>query len=234
MPVEVTPDWYPTTRPKQRAMYANVLAKIENYQDAIVDLSDARVARIILICRTYIAVYDWLEQSEAALRGGYAYQKDMERGEISETPSPSPVFPALVLPVGAFKGFVKEFRDEMGLLKKQKGYTQAIGEDLMIVAASKEARRPEDLMPAFEYAARQGFKLWVTGRMQGMGAVKFYYRRKGASDWIFVGFLTKTPGEIQIPPAQAGVPEAGEIRAIYFDNNQEAGQFSTNTEVTLS
>ncbi len=227
-------DWYPRRRDKQRAMYANVLAKIENYQDAIADLSDARVARIVLMCRMYIAVYDWLEQSEAALKGVYEFQKDLERGDIDEAVSAPPPFPALALPVGAFKGFVKEFRDEMGLLKKQKGYTRATGEDLMIVAAAKEAKKPEDLVPAFEYAARQGFKLWVTGRMQGMGAVKFYYRRKGGSDWIFVGFLTKTPGEIQIPPAQAGVPEAGDIRAIYFDDNSEVGQSSTNTEVTLS
>lgn len=227
-------DWYPSTRPKQRRMYANVLAKVDNHKEAIPDLTDARAARIKLICQTYIALHDWLEQSEAALGGGYEFQKDMERGEISETPSPAPVFPPLVLPAGAFKGFVKEFRDEMGLLKKQAGYTRAIGEDLMIVAAAKEARRPEDKQPAFEYATRQGFKLWVTGRMQGMPTAKFYYRRKDATDWIFVGFLTKTPGELSIPPAQAGVPEIGEIKAIYFGDNQEIGQFSTNTEVTLS
>lgn len=227
-------EWYPSRRDKQRAMYANVLAKIENYQDAIADLTDARVARIILMCRVYITVYDWLEQSEAALKGGYEFQKDLEKGDINEAVSALPPFPALALPAEAFKGFVKEFRDEMGLLKKQKGYTRAIGEDLMIVAAAKEAQRPEDAKPAFEYAARQGFKLWVTGKMQGMGAVKFYYRRKGGSEWVFVAFLNKLPGEIQIPPAQAGVPEIGEIRAIYFDNNAEVGQFSTNTEVTLS
>lgn len=227
-------DWYPTTRPKQRAMYWNVLRKIDNHKEAIADLSDARVARIKVICQMYVALYDWLEQSEAALKGGYEYQKDMERGELSEAPSPVPVFPALVLPAGAFKGFVQEFREEMGLLKRQPGYTRAIGEDLMIVAAAKEAQRPEDKQPALEYAARQGFKLWVTGRMKGMGAVKFYYRRKGATDWFFVAFLNKLPGEIQIPPAQAGVPEIGEIKAIYFDDNQEIGQFSTNTEITLS
>lgn len=227
-------EWYPTRRDKQRAMYANVLAKIENYQDAIPDLTDARIARILLMCRMFIAVYDWLEQSEAALGGGYEFQKDLERGEVSEAVAAPPPFPVLALPAGAFKGFVTEFRSEMGLLKRQKGYTQAAGEDLMIVREAKAAKNPADMKPAFEYAARQGFKVWVTGRMQGMSGAKFFYRRKGATEWIFIGFLIKTPGELAIPPAQAGVPEAGEIRAVFIDGNAEAGQFSDNKEITLS
>jgi hypothetical protein len=40
------------------------------------------------------------------------------------------------------------------------------------------------------------------------------------------GDISATPS-----PAQAGVPEIG---AIFYDNNQEVGQSSTNTEVTLS
>jgi hypothetical protein len=51
---------------------------------------------------------------------------------------------------------------------------------------------------------------------------------------MFVGYLTRSPGEIHIAPAQAGMPEAGEIKAIFFEDNREVGQFSTNTEVTLS
>lgn len=215
-------------------MYANVLAKIENYKGVIDGLDQARCDRIKLMCNMYIAVYDWLQQSEATLGGGYEFQKDMEKGTAGETPTPPPAFASLVLPVGAFKGFVTEFRKDIGLLKKQNGYTRAIGEDLMIVAAEPDQISPEERVPAFTFTVRQGYRVSVTGSMQGMRAANFYYRRKGQTEYAFVSYLTRTPGEVHIPPAQAGVPEIGEIRAIFSENNKEVGQFSPSTEVTLS
>ena len=158
----------------------------------------------------------------------------MEKGTPGEAVNAPPDFEPLVLPVGAFKGFVTEFRRDIGLLKRQNGYTRAIGEDLMIIAEKGEAISPEQRQPAFKFEARQGYRLYVTGSMQGMRAANFYYRLQGASDWTFVGYLTRTPGEIHIAPAQAGVPEAGEIKSIFSENNSEVGLFSTNTEVTLS
>lgn len=74
----------------------------------------------------------------------------------------------------------------------------------------------------------------MSGKIGGLAAVKFYYRRKITTEWLNVGFLTKLPGEIQIPSAQAGVPEVGDIRAVFTENNEEVGQFSDSTEITLS
>lgn len=227
-------DWYPARRDQQRAMYANVLAKIEHYKDVIDGLDGPRIDRFKLMCNMYIAVYDWLQQSEATLGGGYEFQKDMEKGDSAEAPTPPPAFAALALPGGAFKDFVTEFRKDIGLLKKQNGYTRAIGEDLMIVAGEADQISPGERMSAFTFTARQGYRVSVTGSMQGMRAANFYYRRKGQADYAFVGYLTRAPGEIHIPPAQAGVPEVGEIRAIFSENNAEVGQFSPSTEVTLS
>lgn len=227
-------EWYATRRADQRAMYANVLAKIRGYEGVIDGLDSARAGRIELMCQTFIAVYDWLEQCESRLTAAYEFQKDLERGAVGEPVNAPPAFSALVLPARAFKGFVTEFRKEIGLLKKQTGYTQSIGEDLMIVAEKGEAIAPEQRQPAFKYEVRQGFRLNVTGSMQGMRAANFYYRRKGQENFVFVGYLTRTPGEIHIPPAQSGTPETGEIKAVFSENNEETGQFSTNTEVTLS
>jgi len=125
-------------------MYANILAKIDGYKDVIDELDAARIDRIKLMCNTYMSIYDWLAQSEARLGGGYEFQKDMEKGDSAEIPTPPPPFASPALPAGAFKGFVKEFRDDMGLLKKQNGYTRAIGEDLMIVRDAPEQIAPED------------------------------------------------------------------------------------------
>jgi len=73
----------------------------------------------------------------------------------------------------------------------------------------------------------------VTGKMSGMSAIKFYYRRQGAAEFVFVGFLTHLPGNIEIPAAHAGQPETGDVRAVFFGDNEEIGQFSDNTQITL-
>jgi hypothetical protein len=227
-------DWYPKRRDEQRAMFANVLGKIDDYKTVLPEfLTDAKVTRIKLICSTYIAIYDYLEQAEARLDAHYKFQKFMEKGGDQPVNEP-PDFARLTLPADAPEGFVKEFRNTMNLLKRQDGYTPAIGADLKIVRVKGEQISDDQKQPAFKYEMRQGYRLYVTGSMQGMRAANFYYRRKGASEWMFVGYLTRTPGEIHIAPAQSGAAESGEIKAIYFEDNKEAGQFSTNTEVTLS
>jgi hypothetical protein len=228
-------DWYPARRDEQRGMYENVFEKIDDYKSVMPEfLTNERVARIKLICEMYIAVYDYLQQAEARLDGFYKFQKDLEKGDEGEAVVAPPAFAELALPAGAFKGFVKEFRNTMGLLKRQDGYTAAIGADLKIVPVQGESISRDERQPAFKYEMRQGYRLYVTGSMQGMRAANFYYRRKGQTEWTFVSYLTRTPGEVHIPPAQAGTPEAGEIKAIFFEDNAEVGQFSTNTEVTLS
>ena len=98
-------DSYPVRRDQQRAMYANILAKIDGYKDVIDELDAARIDRIKLMCNTYMSIYDWLAQSEARLGGGYEFQKDMEKGDSAEIPTPPPPFASLALPAGAFIRF---------------------------------------------------------------------------------------------------------------------------------
>ena len=108
-------EWYPSRRDEQRAMYENVFDKIEEHKTAMPEfLTTERVARVKLICRMYIDVYDYLQQAEARLDAFYKFQKDLEKGDEAEAVVQPPAFAALVLPVGAFKGFVTEFRDLMG------------------------------------------------------------------------------------------------------------------------
>jgi hypothetical protein len=227
-------DWYPSRRDEQRALYANVLGKIDDYKTVLPEfLTDERTTRIKLICSTYIGLYDYLEQAEARLDAYYKFQKFMEKGGDQPVNEP-PDFAKLTLPAGAPEGFVKEFRKTMNLLKQQDGYTAAIGADLKIVRVGGASISDEEKQPAFKYEMRQGYRLYVTGSMQGMRAANFYYRRKGTDAWTFVGYLTRTPGEIHIAPLQTGAAETGEMKAIFFEDNKEVGLFSTNTEVTLS
>lgn len=227
-------DWYPGRRDRQRVMYGNFRAKIGNYDTIIAGLTHEMIDRLKLICDTYIAIYDGLEMNDATIRDAHEWQKDMERGNESEPVQPPPVFQTITLPSGAFKGFVKEFREMVGLLKKMPGYTQAIGADLMIVPVKGEPQSPETMQPNLKYTIAPDYTVRVAGKMQGMKVVKFYYRLKGEADYKYVGFLTNLPGEIQIAPATPGKPEVGDIRAVFVENNTEVGQFSQSQEITLS
>jgi len=226
-------DWYPSTRPAQRAMYANFLAKIDTHAPTLV-LSSDLIRRLKLICQTFITIHDWLDQTEATFSQVYDWRDDMETGKESETPTPPPSFKTLTLSSDAFKGFVTEFREKVRQIKENDNYTVDIGKDLKIVKEKGEELNLAEAKTDFSYAAQPNFTVRVTGKMQKMSAAKFYYRRRGTTEWIYIGFLTKLPGELQITPAQAGVPEAGEIRSRFVEDNKEIGQFSENTEVTLS
>lgn len=226
-------DWYPRTRAKRRAMYANFLVKIVSYQ-IILGLTQDQIDRLKLICKLYITIYDWLEQAEVRLDEYFGFQHDMENGDESEAVNVPPDIAPLILPVGAFKGFVREFRQTVGLIKKLDGYTEAIGLDLMIVRQKGEKPDPATMMPLLDYMVMPGFRIITKGTMQGMKTIKFFYQRKGSTEWIFVGYLNRLPGDIHIPPAAAGQAEVGMIRGIFADNNVEIGQFSDSREVTLS
>jgi len=226
-------DWYPAKRSEQRAMYANFLVKIDDHAPTF-GLTGPQTARLKLICETFIEIHDWLDQLNASVSQCYKWRDDMEDGKEGETVAPPPSFEALNLPAGAFKGFVTEFRKKVGQLKEHDNYTQAIGADLKIIAVKGEETNLADVKPAFEYEPSADFKVSVTGKMQGFKTVKFSYMRKGTSTFVPIGFLTNLPGELEITPAQPGTPETGFIRARFFENNQDVGQYSDNAEITIS
>ena len=226
-------DWYPSARPRQRAMYANFLAKIDTHAPTL-NMTGQQAARLKLICQTFITIHDWIDLTEATVSQVYDWRDDLETGNESENVPPPPIFQSIDVPVGAFKGFVKEFREKVRQIKENDNYTKGMGEDLMIVAEKGEELNLAEAKTDFSYTARPNFIVRVTGKMQQMSAAKFYYRRRGTTEWVYVGFLTKLPGELQITPAQAGTPEAGEIRSRFVENNVEIGQFSDTAEITLS
>lgn len=227
-------DWYPSTRPAQRAMYANILAKIDTHVPVPIDLAAAKLARLKLICENYVAIYDWLNQLDATVSQCYEWRDDMEDGDTSEPIQPPPVFQTVTLQPFSFKGFVNEFREIVALIKELDGYTTAIGEDLMIFKPKGEGLNLNEVQPNFKYESKQPFKVRITGSMQGLKTANFYYQRKGSETSVFVGYVGSLPAELTITPAQSGVPEVGFIKAKFVDKNVEVGNFSTSTEITLS
>jgi hypothetical protein len=225
-------DWYLSTRPTQRAMYANVFAKIDLHQP-VLDLEAAKLTRLKMICQNYIAIYDWLEQMEATKGQCYEWRDDMEKGDTSEPIQPPPVFLTVTLQPFSFKGFVTEFREIVGHIKELDGYTEAIGLDLMIVRAKGTPPNLNEVFPDLRYDEKAGFKVRVTGSMKGFKSANFYYRRRGENNYFFVAYLNSLPGELTVPAAVPGQPEVGDIKAIFVEKNEEVGIFSDNTEIRL-
>lgn len=228
--------WFPKTRPQQLIMFTNVRAKIAGYE-GILPLTDAQVKRIQLICDTFIAVYNFVEQTRATTQQLTDWQDLIftgEGGTQGEAAPAAPAFTAPTMPGGAFVGIFQEFRERRDDILSADNYTHGIGVDLMIVAPEGEDLDLNELVASARLTSLPGYKIRAEGSLQGMDAMRFDYQRKGASAWLPVAFLTKLPAEFTITPQTAGEPETGVVRAVLLKNNQEVGQFSPLYPVTIS
>jgi hypothetical protein len=229
-------DWFPKTKPKQLIMFTNVKAKIGGYQ-ATLPLTAAKVDRIMLICETFIAVCNYVEQTRATLKNLTEWQNlifTAEGGTPGAVAPKAPTFNTVTLPDDAFVGIFAEFRRLRDDIVNADNYTHGIGEDLMIVAPEGEDLNLNELQASARLTALAGYKVRAEGSLQGMDAIRFDYQRKGASAWTPVAFLTKLPAEFTIAPHAPGEPETGVIRVVLLKENTEVGQFSPQYPITVS
>ena len=229
-------DWFPKTKPKQLIVFTNVKAKIGGYQ-ASLPLTAAQVDRIILICETFIAVYNFVEQTRATLKQLTEWQDlilTAKGGVQGAIPPNAPTFNSVTLPDDAFVGLFAEFRHLHDDIINAANYTPGIGADLMIVAPEGEDVDLSKLAASVNLTSLAGYKVRAEGSLRGMDAMRFDYQRKGGSAWLPVAFLTKLPAEFTITPQTAGEPETGVIRAVLLKNNAEVGQPSPLYPITIS
>jgi hypothetical protein len=132
-----------------------------------------------------------------------------------------------------FCGLFDEFKKFVEQWKSVKGYTLAIGEDLMIVG-NEVAPLAENASPALTAEPRPAYHLRFAGRMKGMDAVRIEYKRKGASGFSMIGVLTNLPAQLSIVPQTDGEPESGQIRAIFLKKNKPFGDYSPHYSVVIA
>lgn len=229
--------WFPQTRPKQRAMFANIKDKIAGYE-TVLELKPAETARIILICETFLTVNDFVEQVRATAEGLTDWQNliydgggDLKAGD----PAPAaPSFQSVTLPSGAFVGIFEEFKELVEDIKAADGYTEAIGEDLMIVGEETGERDLSELVAALKnIQPMAGYRISLDGSLQGMKMMRVEYRAKGASA-PQTGTFDKLPAVMTVTPKTAGEAETGHLRAVLLKDNEQVGQASPDYPVTLS
>jgi hypothetical protein len=150
---------------------------------------------------------------------------------------PTPAFPANVsiTPATAVPtGLWERNNEDIGRVRKAPAYTEETGSLLGIIPITPEAPDPNNTAPDLDVTTEPNYKIKIDGVMRGFDAIRFEYQRNGTTGWPLVAVLTKLKGEITITPATPGQPEAGRIRAIYLDGNEEFGQYSPEYPVTLS
>jgi hypothetical protein len=215
-------------------MFQNVLAKIDGYKN-ILPIDSTQLDRIKLICNEFVAVYTYVLQARATTESLVEWRDLIFNGSPAGDPAPAPpTYPAYAAVADSFIGIFTEFRELRELIVASPGYTQAIGEDLMIVAVESEETPEDEVAPSLKVTTASGYEINVSGSMQGMDAMRVEYQRVGATAWNIAAFLTKMPGSFTVTPQTPGEPENGRVRAVFIKKNEQFGEFSPEYPVTVS
>lgn len=225
--------WWKGDMPSQRATMANFKSKIGIYQ-AELGLSPAAVTAAQALCDAFIQAYDFAENVENTGKAVTKWRNDVFRGEPTGGPIPDPPVFAIGTPSPGTLGVVTQFFELREQLVVNAGFTDAIGEDLGILGPEIGEEPEEEVAPVLKISTETGFKVNISGSMQGNSQLRIEYRKSGTANWQLVTFVTNLPAEVPVAPATPGQPETGEIRAIFYRKNQEYGTYSPNYPVTLS
>ena len=117
-------------------------------------------------------------------------------------------------------------REVVEFIKSQPDvYTKEDGSLLGILTPEEAGWLEEDYTPDLKFTQLENYCLDVEFRKFGMDAIRFEYRYIWG-EWNFGGFLTKSPDVLKIPPRVTGSPEQIEIRAVFWDDNRNFGNWS--------
>jgi|CXWL01.1.fsa_nt_gi hypothetical protein len=226
--------WFPSGLGNQAAMFSNIKGKIGGYT-SVLPITAAQTTQIVLICNTFLTAYEYVEQIRASTSSLIEWRDLIFTGQPTGDPAPAtPAYPSVSMPAGAFIGIITEFRELRELIVASPGYTEAIGEDLMIVG-EEQGHAPEgSVAPSLNVTTATGYIVNVAGSMQGYDAMRIEYQRAGSTAWNIAAFATKMPANFTISPATPGQPENGRIRAIFIQKNADFGSYSPEYPVTIS
>ncbi len=221
-------DWYPTTGAGERAMYANIEAKIDGYQAKYpACLTPDYVDDIHTFCRAFIEGYDKIEQNRVSGKQATAWFENLVRSKQENTPAPAPpIYQTIAMPVGTMLGVEKACRDFRNLFVKQLNYDRADGIDLMLERAEGEDLNLNDAQPALKIARAGDVALQFTFKIGNFDALELQCRKVGTTLWQAADKSTTNTFDFAPPLTEPGVPEKFEFRAIYLIKNQRVGQWS--------
>jgi hypothetical protein len=167
------------------------------------------------------------KEQEVHLNRFFTSMVNDEKGEnghsmpIHEVSEALAYIPDNVMPV------IKErIRELVECIKSQVHvYTKEDGSLLGILTPQEAGWLEEDYEPDVKFKQLADYCLEVDFRKFGLDAIRFEYRYIWG-EWNFGGFLTKSPDVLKIPPRVVGSPEQIEIRAVFWVDNRNFGNWS--------
>lgn len=225
--------WWPERRADQIVWLQNCIAVWPTIGRSM-GFPDSQVAAFTQLLLEMVTVLNEVDQCQVAMKAVNDWRNAVVFGP--ETNERAPASPTITTPTaptsnGGFYEQVKRWR--MQVLASD-AYTEANGEALGIIGAIVPSRNPNDAQPDFRVVASTDYWVNLNGSLQGFDSVNVEYQRKGTANWENVGYLTKTPGGLQITPATPGTAEVGMVRCRFVEKNEVVGNYSPNYPVTIS
>jgi len=178
------------------------------------------------------AMVDWIIKVVPSLRASSqqftAFKDEVLHGASNGTPATAPASPTFLKPPAAVPaGAIPRSRALAQRIKNALGYTEAMGRDLGIVAATSAGLADDDsAKPTFRGTAlphSENRLDWVKKRHSG---VVIQGKQPGDTDWVDLGQDNYSPYVDGRPPVTVGASETREYRMRYLDKDNEVGEWS--------
>jgi hypothetical protein len=190
-------------------------------------------AQVKAICKTFKSSYTGVMQSRAAVKDFNKWFENILNGEPMGASAPAPpLIPAMTLPVDASIGIMDKFREMMNFFKANAAYTEADGENLMIVAPESDEENPDEATPALETSANGSGEVEVIYTRGEFSGLELQWRKAGETVWQAADKSTETV--ITFEPENVTAPANIELRGIYLLKNRRVGNWSPVYSVTLN
>lgn len=227
-------DWLERSWPGRRAQFAQVGAKIGEFENEL-GLTPAEVAAIVAFCAWAVMVIDYQTEVQAVSKGVTEWRDYAFTGPKGGPVAASPAASAFVVPAGATTGILEQFRDYREQWVAADGYTQAIGETLMIVKAEGESLNPNDVTPTAQVSgAQSGYEIGIIVSDRGEAKISQVWIRQKGGQWVLAETLEGKAGSIIITPLSPGDPEQVDVRIQCRKNNANYGNVSATYTVTVN
>lgn len=225
--------WWSRTKADQIVWLYNCMAVWPSIGPTL-GFTPAQVTAFSLLLMEMVTVMNETDQCQVAMKAVNDWREAVIYGP--EDGKPAPPSPTITTPAQPTinGGFFSQLKRWRGQVMSSADYTTAIGEALGFVGPVKQSLNPGLAQPNFQVVTETDYWVNFKGSLQGFDAIKVEYQRKGVATWENIGFLTKTPGGLQITPAVPDSAEMGMVRCVFVAKNEVIGNYSPNYPVTIS
>lgn len=222
------------TYEKLLTMYLKQKANLDTYKAQVGATADditavSQAADLMLYMKNFAELVD------TAKKAVFNMKNDLFKGDKDEPIVEFGGFPAFSPPFPLIAGLLELALERNRRFKAAEGYTKLIGIELGIEEES-ESLAPGDVKPTAEFtAASEGFMFAaVVSNRAKSDSWDVLFQRDGETNWTVAKTATGKSVDVTITPTNPAKPERVKVKIQLKKNNQNYGQASAITEITLN